>query len=46
VGKCFVRHLGVPVGGTRLPLRQLTDEEERELLADVEALGVLGAARS
>jgi len=42
VGKAFVRHLGVDVGPTRLPIRNLEPEEEARLVEQAESLGILG----
>lgn len=42
VGKAFVRRLGVDVGPTRLPIRNLDPEEEARLVEQAESLGILG----
>ncbi len=42
VGKAFVRRLGVDVGPTRLPIRNLEPEEEARLVEQAESLGILG----
>lgn len=42
IGKAFVKRLGVDVGPTRLPLRNLSPDEEQGLVEAAEALQLLG----